>query len=415
VIKSESLKKLGILVVRKRGEVAGVLQRTPLGCTFQYDKRYLEDGAIGKERYPVAFTLPLQATPFAVGGDNLHPFFAGLLPEGRRLSALVKSIKTSEDDLFSLLAASGDDLIGDVTVKPIDTESAVLSVDQIKLDTVVFEELFEKSISSILYDTRLQDPGIAGVQPKISGQMISFPINITNSKNRYILKLSPPDYPGLVENEYLFMTMARQVGLKVARVQLVKDKNLCSGLLVERFDRTYDLKEKVIVPWQQEDACQFLNRFPADKYRISLAEIVQGIEQYATSPLVETLRLLEVVAFSYLITNGDHHAKNISLNIDPSSKRIALSPAYDLIATLPYGDTSMALEFEGRNKNIKARDFLKFSARWKIPEKAVSQMLRKISLSVHRTVADIGIPGIKTEKIKQLKGEMNRRLDHLKL
>jgi serine/threonine-protein kinase HipA len=49
-----------------------------------------------------------------MNGDNLPPFFAGLLPEGRRFSALVKKLKTSEDDLFSLLAMVGTDCIGDI-------------------------------------------------------------------------------------------------------------------------------------------------------------------------------------------------------------------------------------------------------------------------------------------------------------
>ena len=47
---------------------------------------------------------------------NLPPFFAGLLPEGLRLRALVQRVKTSEDDLFSLLLAAGADTVGDLSV-----------------------------------------------------------------------------------------------------------------------------------------------------------------------------------------------------------------------------------------------------------------------------------------------------------
>jgi serine/threonine-protein kinase HipA len=46
------------------------------------------------------------------------PFFAGLLPEGARLVALITRLKTSAADEFSLLVAVGGDTIGDVRVLP---------------------------------------------------------------------------------------------------------------------------------------------------------------------------------------------------------------------------------------------------------------------------------------------------------
>lgn len=96
-----------------RDELAGVLLRTENGARFTYDSQYLAQHA----REPlaaVAHTLPLRAEPHEVLGDNLHPYFAGLLPEGLRLRALVRAVKTSEDDLFSLLLAAGQDAIGAV-------------------------------------------------------------------------------------------------------------------------------------------------------------------------------------------------------------------------------------------------------------------------------------------------------------
>ena len=41
-----------------------------------------------------------------------------LLPEGRRLGALRRAVKTSADDELSLLLAVGADAIGDVQVVP---------------------------------------------------------------------------------------------------------------------------------------------------------------------------------------------------------------------------------------------------------------------------------------------------------
>lgn len=54
----------------------------------------------------------------AAPAGAVPPFFAGLLPEGRRLTALRGAVKTSADDELSLLLAVGGSTIGDVTVLP---------------------------------------------------------------------------------------------------------------------------------------------------------------------------------------------------------------------------------------------------------------------------------------------------------
>jgi len=64
-----------------------------------------------------SYCIPKNSSNIIITGDNLPPFFAGLLPEGRRLNALISKIKTSKDDLFSLFAAVGIDCIGDIYVK----------------------------------------------------------------------------------------------------------------------------------------------------------------------------------------------------------------------------------------------------------------------------------------------------------
>ncbi len=48
----------------------------------------------------------------------LPPFFSGLLPAGRRLTALRSAVKTSADDELTLLLAVGADTIGDVQILP---------------------------------------------------------------------------------------------------------------------------------------------------------------------------------------------------------------------------------------------------------------------------------------------------------
>ncbi|CAN5416860.1 hypothetical protein BH23ACT9_BH23ACT9_20100 [soil metagenome] len=75
------------------------LNRTDAGVHFSYVDGY--DGPA------VAATLPLSSEPVLRPAGAVPPFFSGLLPEGRRLAALRRQVKTSADDELSLLVAVG--------------------------------------------------------------------------------------------------------------------------------------------------------------------------------------------------------------------------------------------------------------------------------------------------------------------
>ena len=89
---------------------AARLERTPVGVRFSYAPDYTGP--------PVATTLPVSTEPVLSPGTSLPAYFTGLLPEGRRLGALRRAVKTSADDELSLLLAVGADAIGDVRVVP---------------------------------------------------------------------------------------------------------------------------------------------------------------------------------------------------------------------------------------------------------------------------------------------------------
>ena len=99
--------------VYKSGELAATLARTPEGIRFTYLADWLD-----RHGRPIATTLPLTPVPLIRSGSGLPAYFTGLLPEGRRLGALRRLVKTSADDELSLLLAVGTDAVGDVTVVP---------------------------------------------------------------------------------------------------------------------------------------------------------------------------------------------------------------------------------------------------------------------------------------------------------
>ncbi len=251
-------------------------------------------------------------------------------------------------------------------------------------------------------------PAIAGAQEKLSPSMISLPF--ATRGRRWILKLNPPDKELLVENEHFFMNAAKACGLDVAKTHLVRDRHGQAGLLVERFDRQRSNRKWRGV--QQEDACQFLDKYPADKYRLHTGEIAEGLGRWCGAPAVECARLIELLAFSYLIGNGDLHGKNVSIT---GARGIPqLSPGYDLLSTRPYKDLKLALRLGGRDDNVKRRDFIAFGRRFGVAQQAVESRLDRIVAHIAPFTARVSEIGYDVRVTKQLMELMKKRTAELR-
>jgi len=388
--------------IYKKNCPAGFLSRTDSGSEFRYHDAYFLDPT----KPGLSVHLNKQEPVYRTIGDNLHAYFAGLLPEGRRLKALVSNVKTSEDDLFSLFAAAGSSAIGDVWAQGIGEHSAEIK----QLKQVDFYELFSTYCQGI--GKLKEDVALAGVQEKISASMISFPLRTAKKNKKYILKLNPKDKPNLIENEWAFMQLAQKCGLETAAVKLVQDKQNNLGLLVERFDHFYQQDQ-----WQylhMEDICQLMNKYPQDKYNVSFKEVCQAISQYCPAGSLQVTQALLIYVFSYLIGNGDLHAKNLSLIERADTGELVLSPAYDLLTTYIYKDDSMALKIDGRDKNIKRETFVSFARRFNISStffnRKIELMLKRFEQSIEKTLKAIPLDH---KQETQLRFCISQRLKHL--
>ncbi|MCK4819057.1 HipA domain-containing protein, partial [bacterium] len=284
-------------------------------------------------------------------------------------------------------------------------------IDTLHLRDVSFSELFKKSISyETAADGIVDEISLPGIQDKISANLISFPVKTKRKNKAYILKLNPSDKPLLVENEHFFLEMADDCGIETAKSEVVVDRNNESGLLVERFDRIFTSKQDYPTKVHQEDACQFLDRYPADKYtQISCRMIAEGIEKFCAAPIIEIAKFLKLIGFSYLIGNGDFHAKNVSIHTSCLTNRTELTPAYDLLSTLPYGDNRMALKFEGRDDNLKKSDFVTFGKRHGVNEGVVASMLNELCEKSFEWSKRVGEIGFSAKKTKHLTSVMLKR------
>lgn len=140
--------------------------------------------------------------------------------------------------------------------------------------------------------------------------MVDVPVARENA--RFVLKLDPPEFSHLVANGAFFLEAARRSGLECADAEVVFDAEGDPGLLVRRFDRVVDASGAVTL-LAQEDGCQVLARYPADKYRLTTEAVVRGLAQVCRATPVAALVLIKQIAFAYLSCNGDAHARNFSV------------------------------------------------------------------------------------------------------
>jgi serine/threonine-protein kinase HipA len=386
--------------VYKSGRLAAGLARTPEGVEFRYREEWL-----AANRPAIATTLPVTDVPVRRPGGALPAYFAGLLPEGRRLGALRREVKTSADDELSLLLAVGEDTIGDVQVVP--TGAAVGSVPP----RVRVEDLGQVKFADLLTELGItaQRIGLPGVQDKTSAAMINVPV--TRAGERYILKLDAAEYPHLVENEAFFLRAARDSGLTVPHIEVVRDAEGAAGLLVRRFDRL--TVDGALVAVAVEDGCQACGRPPADKYLLDAAEVFVALAAPCDARVLAGRDLIRQLAFAYLIGNGDAHAKNFSIVTTPDGEW-RVSPLYDSPSSHPYGDTTMAMSVCGRDDpDLGAEDFVALGQALNVPERAVRKVLADLAQRVEvwrPGLSELPFDRARTTKLRRVVDHRRRRL-----
>jgi len=238
---------------------------------------------------------------------------------------------------------------------------------------------------------------ISGIQDKISLRLEKNRLIPTTDHGEFILKPIPSlegvdllyDVPA---NEHVTMQIARQVfGLTTAINGVVFFQDGFPAYIVRRFDRHNETGEKL----HQEDFCQLSGRSsdtngPNYKYDSSHEEIGELLYRFCPAAPVEALKLFRLVAFNYLIGNGDAHLKNFSL-LESRDGDMLLSPAYDLLNTNVHfpneSRTALAFfrDFETpqfrANGFYSSADFRELGKRLRLPPKQIEGTLTKFEQS----------------------------------
>ncbi len=187
-----------------------------------------------------------------------------------------------------------------------------------------------------LFDDNRKRMSISGVQKKFSVMLEKNKLRLIKDgeQGEYILKPIPSEGENqeqMPANEHLTMQIAKQVyRIKTAENTLIFFKNGAPAYITKRFDLKEDGSKLA-----QEDFASLAGRAPQThgehyKYIGNYLELFQLLKKFVPAYLIEAPKLLKIIIFNYLFSNGDAHFKNFSL-IETSMGDFMLSPAYDLL------------------------------------------------------------------------------------
>lgn len=349
--------KLNVFFGNKK---AGSLESTEnRGVIFVYDENYLND----KTSLPLSASLPLQSGEFSQ--KQCIPFFSGLLPEEDSRKKIADYLHISETSTLKLLEALGGECAGLISILSEDEDDSFSKETSYKLDSNNYELLDDKRLSEFIEkmntrplikaDDKLR-LSLAGAQEKLALAKINgewyLPLN--GAPSTHILKPARTgSLSSLAQNEYICMKLAKNFGLPVPEVDLLKiaGKDI---FVVERYDRIKETDS--ILRLHQEDFCQALGIMSTSKYQNDggpgIADIFKTILKVCTVPALESQKFLRYVLFNYLMGNCDSHGKNYSLLY--KNNRVKLSPLYDVVSTIIYSGLTDKLSMKiGKHYEIQ--------------------------------------------------------------
>ncbi len=378
-------------------------------------------------------------------GPRMPAFFENFLPEGWTENRIVTTYRLDPNDTVALLGSTRK-YLSNLTLRPLhipddefclDTHDTVLAdVEPESSRPIVAREVIEDDPETNRFWKELRSRGavgLSGVQPKL-------PVSLTMELGRptvrigdlrtsctHILKFQSPHHPSLVENEWATMELARRAGLQVASVRIITFDTdsafVGNSLIVERYDipmrAALEIEPSRVNLALQEDACSLLLLHRNDKYKTSVERIADSLRD-ADLPVEPDAhgmwRLIEHVAFSWLVGNGDLHAKNVSavrvirsgaLGAFPTLRSIEYSPLYDLLSTrMVIPDDDFAIPVNGKRNRIRPRDIAGVAERWKgqkrMAETLVQQVASNVRLHLHDVLSSALIPAELSERYYRL-------------
>ena len=343
-----SLERDGILC-----PVGSIRGENPSDACFAYAEEYRNS----PDAAPISLSLPLQEEAFTQ--TQTKNFFEGLLPEGFTRRTVAQWMHVAEEDYLSILHGLGRECLGAlcITAEGEESEASYEPITPQQVQELAAEgatksaELVTKAHLSLTGAS-----GKAGLYYDAEHRDWYLPRG--SAPSTHIVKQSHVRLDAIVANEQLALQTAARCGIETAKSFIIntgagEDREVL--LATERYDRRFVSQghriNNLLCPQRlhQEDFAQALGIPAAEKYEKEgqhyLRDMFALLRRASADPIADQMKLWNILVFDWLIGNTDAHVKNFSLLYGPNQKSVRLAPAYDIVSTSVYEQSTREMAF----------------------------------------------------------------------
>ena len=344
-----------LVSVEKNGSLIPVGKITgedPSDARFQYSDEY----RIGKGT-PISISFPIQEDAFSP--ERTAGFFEGLLPEGFTRRTIAQWMHVDEGDYLSILHGLGRECLGALCITE---EGETVDASYEKITDRQVQDLAAEGVAKSAELVTKSHLSLTGASGKV-GLYFDQPTKAWylphgTAPSTHIVKQSHVRLEAIVTNEKLSLMTAARCGLDIPESFII---NTGRGeehevlLATKRYDRRLEHAGARVSglprPFRlhQEDFAQAMGIPAAKKYEQGSDGYMRGmfeiLRKYSSDPVTDQLKLWDIIVFDYLIGNTDAHIKNFSLLYGKDLRQIRLAPAYDIVSTVIYDQSTRDMAF----------------------------------------------------------------------
>ena len=320
---------------------------------FQYNPAYTRS----PEAAALSISLPLQDEPFSPA--RTARFFDGLLPEGFTRKSVAQWMHVDEDNYLSILHGLGRECLGAIRV----TEKGEMQDASYEpISSAHIRELAEEGATKatdLVIKSHLSLTGASGkVGLYFDSEYGRWYLPHGTAASTHIVKQSHVRLDSIVTNEQLSLLTAEQCGISIPHSFIVNTGKGAENEVLfatRRYDRLIPKGAPRIsglprpLRLHQEDFAQAMGIPASGKYEREADAHMRGmfdiLRKYSANPIEDQLKLWDLIVFNFLLGNTDAHIKNFSLLYGPDLKSVRLAPAYDLVSTVVYEQSTRDMAF----------------------------------------------------------------------
>ena len=318
---------------------------------------YVEEYIQNHGTQSISISLPVQTQPFTP--EQTKTYFEGLLPEGYTRRTVAQWMHVDENDYLSILHGLGRECLGALCISE---EGEILDASYEPVSDQQVRELAAEGASKSTELVTKAHLSLTGASGKVGlyydRETNRWHLPWGTAPSTHIVKQSHVRLDGIVTNEQLCLLTAARCGIDIPKSFIVNMGNAEEHEVLfatERYDRIFTQNPQFIgghpvpVRLHQEDFAQAMGIPASQKYETDpsgyLRRMFTILLQRSADPITDQLKLWDRIVFNCLIGNTDSHVKNFSLLYGTDLKSVRLSPAYDIVSTTIYEQSTRDMAF----------------------------------------------------------------------